>query len=219
VGYSFKKIRRILNNDDFFIIAIDVNKKNLAILGIRCEGRELIREDSFFKYIYIDKYSQIILFSDETSFKEKRKASAKISKRLCRHIIEIAKEIEQEKAIRVVIIVEDYKAIKLGNISDFYLKKEIFYFRDFLRHFTTELIRLAKNEKLLIKALHPHKTSSKCPICGSNLEFHQGRQAYCPNCRYIGDRDYTATLNLAKRLVKNLFINRTYSSVARIYRA
>lgn len=217
MSLSFNKIRRKLRDiNNFYIIAVDVNKTNIAILKIRCVNKQLSKEDYVFFSIPLDNYSQKILFDYNTSRKDKKKMILKISDKLAKEVIQRAKQFNEEKGISAVVTLENHKAIKIGDMYNENSKRDIYHFRLFLRAFTTHIIRYARAERMLIRTLFPQKTTSKCPNCGNKLDYRQNRQMYCPKCRYLGDRDYTATLNLAKRLVKNLFVKRIYFSHPRL---
>jgi len=43
--------------------------------------------------------------------------------------------------------------------------------------------------------VNPRNTSSKCPRCGSKLEY-VNRLAHCPACGFIADRDAVGAMNV-----------------------
>ena len=82
---------------------------------------------------------------------------------------------------------KDYRA-RLNGWSYFELQRQIDY--------------KAAWEGITVIYVPPHKTSSTCAICGSEISECTERKVYCHKCNRIVDRDENAALNIVKAGVR-----------------
>ncbi|MEM1601572.1 MAG: zinc ribbon domain-containing protein, partial [Sulfolobales archaeon] len=60
----------------------------------------------------------------------------------------------------------------------------------------------ALERRLEVKLVNPRKTSSTCPRCRSRLKDNGSRILQCIKCRFTGDRDVVACINLFLRYLR-----------------
>ncbi|MEM2477214.1 MAG: zinc ribbon domain-containing protein [Zestosphaera sp.] len=95
------------------------------------------------------------------------------------------------------IVLENLNKLKgrVNRGSSFNKKLSIWFYRRI--QFTISYEALERG--LLVSYVNPRKTSSTCPKCGSRLKNNGGRILRCSRCRFTGDRDVIACINLLYR--------------------
>ncbi len=120
--------------------------------------------------------------------------------KLAKYIIDIAVTFNAE------IVMESIKNIKLNvkdKIRSKKIKRKVMLAN--LRKIQSIVEYKAKWTGIPVEYTDPSNTSKVCPICGSKLRpvmmgvSLNGRYLKCPKCGIIWERDFVATLNLAKQ--------------------
>ena len=101
---------------------------------------------------------------------------------------------------RSLIILEDLEKLKENNKKSREFNKRLGLW--FYRRVQFCIEYEARERGLEVVKINPKGTSSKRPRCSGKLVKHEHRVLKCKKCGFIGDRDFIATLNLYKKLIK-----------------